>query len=547
MKFTKKKIIIGSIILAVAVIVVISVAASQNKKSNYEYVVAQKADLRQEVSVTGTVKPAQEVDLALERSGRVAAAYVKVGDRVQAGQTLVVLDSADVAAQLRQAEAGVRSAQAQLSQYQAALANQQAKLDELKNGARSEDVAVSQAAVAKAEQDLTNYYLSARNTINDAYAKANDAVRAKTSAIFTSNTQSYAFTFATCDSQNANDAASGRYDSENELKTWQTELPTLTASVNQSAYDSQIISTQNHLSKIANFLMALNQTLTAPCALSNSALDTYRTNVATAITNVNTASTNVATIQQSISAQKATVDQRRNELVLKQAGPTAEQLAGQEAAVRQAQASLDSQTALVAQQVAIVQNYQAQLSKNVIRAPFAGLVTKQDAKVGQVTSPNVGLVSLITDKKYQVEANVPEADITKIKLDNSADITLDAYGSDVNFGAKVVAIDPAETLVDGVSTYKVTFEFLQDDERVKSGMTANITVLTDTRTQVLSVPQRAVAVKDGKKIVHTLIGDAKNPTLLDVAITTGLVGSDGQVEIVTGLQDGDKVVTSQIK
>ncbi|MFH0873760.1 MAG: efflux RND transporter periplasmic adaptor subunit [Candidatus Komeilibacteria bacterium] len=537
---TKKRWIIGSIILAVVVVVVI-ILTSGSPKKNYEYVLVQKADLRQEVSVTGSVKPAREVELALERSGRVAGAYVKVGDHVQVGQTLVALDSADVAAQLRQAEAGVQSSQAQLSQYRAALANQQAKLEELKLGARSEDVAVSQAALAKAEQDLVNYYLSVRNTLNDAYSKANDAVRAKTAAIFSASSQSYSFTFATCDAQTSYNATSGRYDSELELQAWQKELQSLSLTVDQSAYDQEINLTQNHLSKITSFLLVLNQVLTTSCTLADSNLDTYRTNVATAITNVNTANTNVATAEQYISAQQATVQQRRNELTLKQAGPTAEQLASQEAVVRQAQASLDSQNAMVAQQVAIVQNYQAQLAKNIIRAPFAGLITKQDAKVGQVTSPNTSLVSLISDKQYQIEANIPEADIAKIKIADPASLTLDAYGGDVTFTAKVVAIDPAETMIDGVSTYKVTLEFDQADDRIRSGMTANLDIATDSRTQVLAVPQRAVIAKDGEKFGRVLTGNEKSPTITEVKITTGMTASDGRIEIMSGLNEGDRV------
>lgn len=538
----------GAIIAVVIIIAGAGFMSSRSQKNNYEYVVAQKTDLRQEVSVTGSVKPAQEVDLALERSGRVAATYVKVGDHVTVGQTLVVLDSADVAAQLRQAEAGVRSAQAQLSQYQAALANQQAKLDELKRGARSEDLAVKQAEVAKAEQDLLSDYSAARTTLSDSYAKADEAVRIKTSGIFTkSSGMNYAFTFTTCDSSSGNEALWRRQLAETELNTWYTELQNLNTTLNQITYDQAIDQAQAHLSTISMLFSSLNQTLTVSCALTDSSLDTYRSNVATARTSINTALTNVAAAEQTIAAQKITVQRVRNELLLKQAGASSEELAAQEASVRQAQATVDSQSAIVAQQQAVVQNYQAQLAKNIIRAPFAGLVTKQDAKVGQVTSPNVSLVSLISDKKYQVEANVPEADITKLRLENQATITLDAYGSDVEFNAKVVAIDPAETLVDGVSTYKVTFEFVDDDERVKSGMTANITVLTDTRTQVLAVPQRAVVIKEGKKMVYTLIGDVKQGKLQDVTITTGLVGSDGQVEVLTGLQEGDKVVTSQIK
>lgn len=530
------------------VVVAVFSFLNQGGKTKYETENVKHQDLRQEVSVTGKVEPAQDVNLALERSGRVSSVQAAVGDRVEAGKVLVTLDSADLAASVNQAQASLESARAQLLQYQAALASQQAKLDEVKKGARPEDVTLKQADVNKAQQDLNNYYLQVSTTLADAYTKADDAVRSKTIGIFIgSASEAYSLSFNSCESQLSSDTTWKRGVSERDLQLWSTQLASLVGVSGHAELAEALLAGQKHIAVVKDFLDDLGRLLTAPCSLANSGLDTYRTNVNTARTNLNTAQSSVNSLSQTVASQHLVVSRAQDELNKTLAGSTTEQISAQEAAVQQAIASVSAQEAQIKGAEASKQNYQAQLSKNVIRAPFAGLVTKQDAKVGQIAQAGITLVSLISDKKYQVNANVPEADITKLKIENTSVITLDAYGSEVEFVAKVVAIDPAETIVDGVSTYKVTFEFSQDDERIKSGMTANISVLTDTRTQVLAIPQRAVTTDGSKKTVHVVIGSGDKQILEVKEVTTGLVGSDGKVEILSGLQEGDAVVTSQIK
>ena len=104
-----------------------------------------------------------------------------------------------------------------------------------------------------------------------------------------------------------------------------------------------------------------------------------------------------------------------------------------------------------------------------------------------------------------------------------------------------MTIDPAETILENVPTYKVTLQFDQKDDRVRSGMTANIDILTNERNNVLIIPFRAVIDSDGKKSVRVLESNGKKYTT--VSINLGLKGSDGNIEVVNGLKVGQKVVT----
>jgi len=85
---------------------------------------------------------------------------------------------------------------------------------------------------------------------------------------------------------------------------------------------------------------------------------------------------------------------------------------------------------------------------------------------------------------------------------------LDTYG-DENFDATVVSIAPAATSVNGVGAYAVKLQFNGNDERIKSGMTANIGIKVGERKGVLAVPERSVMTRGDAKIVMVLDGSNK--------------------------------------
>jgi multidrug efflux pump subunit AcrA (membrane-fusion protein) len=159
-------------------------------------------------------------------------------------------------------------------------------------------------------------------------------------------------------------------------------------------------------------------------------------------------------------------------------------------------------------------------------------------KVGSTVAANEAVASIISTGKLQIESYVPEIHVPLIRLGNEASVTLDAYGDDTPFRAHVIAIDPAETSRDGVSTYKTTLEFVERDERIKSGMTANIVITSERKSDVLSVPQGALTRKDGSVFLKVREGEV----FIERHVETGIVSSSGEIEIVSGLNDGDVVL-----
>jgi HlyD family secretion protein len=233
----------------------------------------------------------------------------------------------------------------------------------------------------------------------------------------------------------------------------------------------------------------------------------------------------------------------QSELSLAQSGSSPEQIRAQEARVSQAATVVETQRARMNQSWAEVQRVSAQLGNYVLRSPFAGIITKQEASVGEIVGANVKLITVISLANFEVVANVPEADIAKIQVADQAELTLDAYSDDVKFKAMVSEIDPAQTTIEGVTTYRVTLQFAEDDDRVRSGMTANVIIDTERRDQALSIPQRAVITRNGDRYVR--IPDV-DPSAAPVerTITVGLASSDGYIEVLSGLSEGETVIVS---
>jgi len=151
---------------------------------------------------------------------------------------------------------------------------------------------------------------------------------------------------------------------------------------------------------------------------------------------------------------------------------------------------------------------------------------------------NVSVVSLMAEKGLQIKTYVPEVDVSKVKVGDRVLITLDAFPRKEFFG-EIIHIDSAETIVDGVVYYKVKSTIDTKDTNIKSGMTADIIIITDSKEDALIIPRRAVIEKEGKSMVRIPV----NGDFQEIEVETGLVGSDGNIEIISGLKEDDKVIT----
>lgn len=507
------KTIVAVVLLVLAII---GWKLAQKSVSPYETVTVASADLIQEVSVTGKVQSQESIDLAFEKGGRVTAVLADVGSAVSRGDTLIRLDGADVSASLSQAEAN--------------LAFEEASLAKLLRGSREEDIQVSEVTLANAKASLDDAKSSLSQNLFDGYTKTDDAIRNKTDVFFNNPRTNPEINIPILDSKLSLDLVELRKKIEKDLSSWKIDLDALQvdgdATMRLPLAKQYLTETKLFLEKLATGVNSL-----IPYSnLSQTSIDAYKADVSVARTAVNLALTNLIASEEKWRNANSAVALATQQLALKKAGATAEDISAQKAKIASARASIAS--------------YQAQLGKLFLKAPISGVVTRQDAKQGAIASAGVTVVSIQSKGSFKIEANIPEVDIAKIAVNDTARITLDAYGDSIAFEGVVALVDPSERVIDGVPTYKVTLTFDDKEEKVRSGMTANINIETDKRTEVLAVPARAVSEKDGVKTVRVLPPGATATTLpVDRIVDTGLRSSDGRVEILSGLSMGETVVT----
>ena len=510
----KKSHLVNSAIILVLVIGVYF-GFFRNSKAPAELITVTKGSITEVVSITGNTTPTQSVSLGFQNSGTIAYVYRNLGDKVSAGEVVAKLNMANLSASLQQAQANV--------------AVQQAKLDGLKAGSRPADIASSQAALQKAQQDLANLYSSISDAATSGYAKANDAVRTQLSTFFSNaETNQPQLNFQTSNPQAASNAVSLRLSASIELNIWQQELAGISTLSSPDALITVLRNNLSRLTTIQNLLNASSVVLDGSINLSAAQLAANKASVTAGLTEVNSSMSSLNSISQSIAYQQATVAQAQAQLSLKQSGSTVQDIAAQQAQVDQAQAGVASAM--------------ANLQGAEIIAPISGVVTQQDAKIGQLASPGSPLVSIIGNKGFEMVAGVSETDIGKLTFGNKVTITLDAFPNEV-FSGSVFYIAPAQTNNQGVITYQVKISFDQADPRLKSGLTANIKIETRRKDGALILPQYAILQNDKGTFVEV----TENKKVKQIPVVIGIRDEKGNVEIMSGVTEGMKVLNIGLK
>ncbi|MFA6285608.1 MAG: efflux RND transporter periplasmic adaptor subunit [Parcubacteria group bacterium] len=205
----------------------------------------------------------------------------------------------------------------------------------------------------------------------------------------------------------------------------------------------------------------------------------------------------------------------------------------------QADSGADSKEALLeaANQAVIAANLQ--LAKTRLTAPANGVITEKSIEIGEVVSQAGSVMKIASTDVLEADAYVSELDVKKIAVGASAQISMSsADGRKIDLESKVKNIYPAETNQNGTSSYKVVFELAGQDSNFKSGMTGTVNIKISERSGSIVVPQSSVFSDGGKKYVMVMSGGF--PERKDVQI--GAQSSDGMVEILSGLSEGDKVL-----
>ncbi|MDE1940587.1 MAG: efflux RND transporter periplasmic adaptor subunit [Patescibacteria group bacterium] len=455
---------------------------------------AQVMDIQESISADGSVDSDKSVSLSFQKAGIVTAVNAKVGDHAYAGEVLAEQDNGQLRASLEGANADVASAEANLAAVQ--------------KGATSQTLAVYQQGVSAAASSLAT-------ADNDAYLKIQDAILNKITSLYQNGTSPNPTILIPTDSQStAISLNSLRLDMTSRLAKWNSLLgqgPTADQTLSEAVSD--IAAAKSFMDALAS---AANRLTPGNSGLTTDAIAGY-------VAAVNGASTEVNAADSEFSAALQAFKAANDQLAVIQASSTPEAVQVAEAALAKAQANVAS--------------LQSQLSDTMLIAPWAGIVASVDPKAGESFPAATPAIDLISAGAYKVDVMIPENEVALIAVNDPADISFDAYGSGLAATGTVSSIDLAPTVTNGASAYKATVYLSGSDPRIRTGMTANVTIHGASVQGAVAVPSSAIITRSDGSYVLAVGADG---SYHEQKVQTGI--SDGDwTQVISGIQAGQAV------
>ncbi|GFE57892.1 efflux RND transporter periplasmic adaptor subunit [Geobacter sp. AOG1] len=222
-----------------------------------------------------------------------------------------------------------------------------------------------------------------------------------------------------------------------------------------------------------------------------------------------------------------------------------------EARYRRAVAGVAGARSAIRSAEAALKGAEVAVEYTLIRAPFDAVVLTKDADVGDIVTPlgaaanaKAAVVTIADMKSLQVEADVSESNLGKVKEGQPCEIQLDAL-PDVRFRGVLHTVVP--TADRSKATVMVKVRFLNPDRRILPEMSAKVAFLerpvsdTEQRPKT-SVSQAAVRSRDGKQVVYLVKGDR----VVEKVVTLGERIGD-QIEVLSGIRAGDKLALKPLE
>lgn len=387
---------------------------------------------------------------------------------------------------------------------------------------KTRDAHVSALTLVPAVEQAANQASLDASLISQAASSLQSLLRQTSSAL----DYAYAMLEATITSSNFPQSSLDSYKNLVSSQSTQINAASVTIENSTQAYNNAVL---NRTIAINNANEAWQQ---AEIALNN-AIVTARNNLSTLKL---TRDQQVAAAEARLEASKQNLLSARAQLDNTAAPPRPQDIALARAQVSQAQAALAG--------------VEQQISETVMSAPLDGVVTAVNYEVGEQFGPGGrAMIVILVDNSFNIEVDIAESNISKVKIGDEVDISFDAFPDDLIFKGEVYFIEPARTLIQDVVYYKVKINFKDLNKlfsqlessnlSLKAGMTTNVVITTDQRSNVVQVPARAVIEENGRRFVRVLEnGEAKEKEVI-----TGLRGDDGLLEIISGLQEGDLAIT----
>lgn len=563
-KKSKKKLVIGVGVLAVAAVAGANIYGSRNAAENVipqvEVVKAVRDNVQQTVETSGIVVSEEQKTYFSPVNAKVDVADVQEGEMVKAGTKLVEFDQKDLEREEKKAELNVKSGKLDMQNT----LNKSAEAVQKQQNAQGNAATLKQQVAAQ-EDYIANIKarISQANT-NAQAAAAQAAAQKEADAIAAQAAQAEA-------AQKAYAAAQKKYQNET-LPAYQTQLNMLAdernqaqTAYNQSETDYQMAfqtwSSEQSDENAAALDVAESARNDAQIAYQNakSAYEDYKTQKPTAPTmnDVNGGSTSEGSAADSIFSDSSesvtnnssdttvTADTSALEAELEKASNTLAELQSRLSS-QQAVAESDPSavTAEEKEKMEITNNLSeldqmsaqelVEAAKKGIKADFNGVITKVSVVEGATTALGTELFTLQNTDKVDVNVNVSKYDYDKVKEGQSAEITL----AGKTYEGEVTNISHIATQNEkGASLISADVRIKNPDEDIFFGVDAKVTIHAEEADDVVVLPAEVVNIGKTGSFCYVI----ENGVITKKDITTG-ISSDEYVEVLDGIQEGDEVI-----
>ena len=577
---TSHKIIAGVIILVVILIgyYTYTKLSGSTVATQYVFGKVQRGDLVVSVSGSGQVSTLSKVEIKPQTTGQsqTLGQIIKVnvinGQTVKAGDVVAILDGKSALQSVNQAKSSVASAQA--------------NYDKLVNGATDSDLQSNNNTVQSAQISLQNSLQNISTKLQNNYISISNSIFLNTDQLFEDPVVNPILTIRDVYFNNLQ----LKINVENERRQAGLVPQFLKdASANVLTSSDPVAVTNSAIDKLTvvrNYFDDMTSLLTlSGVSVSSSgatALSSAESAASSARSNANSAVADMISALQSYQNAVVSLSQAKTALDFKKAPANPDD-------VVVAQAQLDNAKANLA-------NALETYASRIVTAPFDGQIGGLSAQVGQQISSSDVLGTIITPQKV-VNVSLNEVDAAKVKAGDAVELAFDAL-PDVTVAGKVSFVDPLGTVTQGVVNYAVQIGMDDQNDQIKAGMTATANIITDTHTGVLMVPTSAITkngnrsavlvpngpIGSGLQATTTFAGfrDFASSTASSTATSTatstrfrnganrpsGTIGApqasqattatvhpvpvivgisnDTMTEIISGLNEGDSVVTRTI-
>lgn len=567
------------VIASIAILAVIGIGYytytklhSSSVATSYVFGKVQRGDLVVSVSGTGQAATLSKVEIKPQTTGQsqtlgqIVKVNVTNGQTVKAGDVIAIIDGKTALQSVNQARASVASAQA--------------TYDKLVNGATVSDLQSYNNSIQSNQISLQNSLQNIATKMQTDYITVSNLVYLTTDPFFdnpaVNATLSIDGTYFTDQGGEAQVNNTRRYPIVLALDSLKANAAKVLTSTDPVAVTNDAITKltaiRTYFGDMANLFISNSASISTAGATN---LDSAKSTASSAHTSANTAVNDITTALQSYQSAVISLAQASTSLSFKLAPANTSD-------VVVAQAQLDNVKANLA-------NAQETYASRIVTAPFDGQIGGLTAQVGQQVSSSDVLGTIITPQKV-VNVSLNEVDAAKVKAGDPVTLTFDAL-PDVTLNGKVSFVDPLGTVTQGVVNYSVQIGMDDQNDQIKTGMTATASIVTDTHSNVLMVPSAAITKTGNRSSVlvpntatastssspranfasstasstatstrtrgmgsttrafnATGVSQATQATAATVhavPVTVG-ISNDTMTEIISGLNEGDAIVTRTI-